>query len=87
MNRVEAEKVNDILEAIKGQIEKQVNEDYTKYKEQCLKDLDISLESKRNKVVKDVLDVIDVVVSNSEMSLEPVINIKIIKKILMKGDK
>lgn len=77
--------VNSMIDNIKKTIENNVNEEYTKYKQKCLEDLDYTLEMKRNSVVKNVLDGIDVVISSNEpFSFEPTILIKVEKKIVIK---
>ena len=87
IDRNEYLKVNDILGCIKSKIEEQVNEDYTAYKDKCLKDLELTLEMKRNSCVKAVLDGIDVVVSgDTPNSFEPTIMIKV-QKVIRVGEK
>lgn len=51
--------------SIKSEIEKQINEEYTNYKEKKLQDLDIELEKKRNNIVQDILNSITIL-SNRE---------------------
>lgn len=50
----------DIKEILQKQIEKQINEEYTDYKNRKLQDLDYELERKRNEVVKDILNSITI---------------------------
>ena len=76
-----------IVRDIKETIRKSIDEDYTQYKEKCLKDLEYTLEAKRNKTVSAILDGIDVsIMSKQPYSLEPIIQIRIEKKIMIKGD-
>ena len=76
-----------IVRDIKETIRKSIDEDYTQYKEKCLRDLDYTLETKRNKTVSAILDGIDVsIMSKQPYSLEPIIQIRIEKKIMIKGD-
>lgn len=76
---------NSMINSIKETLAKNVNEEYTKYKQKCLEDLDYTLEMKRNSVVKNVLDGIDVVMgSNEPFSFEPTILIKVEKKVVIK---
>ena len=88
MNRDTVNQCNNLIGAIKAEIQKQVEEDYTEYKIQCLKDLDYKLEAKRNECVRKVLDGIDVLISaDNPMSLEPTILIKVEKKVILNDQK
>lgn len=76
---------NNLVNVIKQHIQQDIDEEYTNYKMQCLKDLDNKLELKRNSVVKDILNGIDVAIqTNAPYSLEPVITVKIEKKVYIK---
>ena len=87
MTGEQANQCNNLIEAIKKEIAKQVDKEYTEYKLKCLKDLDIELECKRNECVKSILNGIDVLISNDNpMTLEPDIHIRIEKKVYIKGD-
>lgn len=89
MNRVSDNELSNIVDVIKSQIEKQANKNYTEYKTKCLQELDSTLEAKRNETIKNVLDGIDILMSNDKNYLEPNILIKIEKKIVINkaGDK
>lgn len=85
MENLNYNKINEILKCITTTIERQVNEEYTQYKNKCLEDLDITLEMKRNSVVKNILDGLDISInSNEPYDLNPTILIKIEKKIYLK---
>lgn len=78
---------NDIIQAIKNQLKTSIDEQYSEYKMKCLENLNYELEAQRNRVVKDILDGIDVVLLDKQpMSLEPIIQIKVEKKVYIKGD-
>ena len=86
MDRKDYDRVNDLLNNIKLVVEKQINADYTAYKEKCLQDLDVTLERKRNECVKSVLDGIDIMISaDNPQSLEPTIMVKV-QKVIKVGD-
>ena len=73
---------NDIIESIKQSIAQNIDEEYTEYKAKCLKDLDYKLEVKRNAIIQQILNGIDVSMqSNETYSLEPTIVIKLVKNI------
>ena len=56
-------------------------------KETIRKDLDYKLEAKRNDVVRSALNGIDIsIMEQQPYSFEPVIQIKIEKKIILKGE-
>lgn len=71
---------DEMMQSIKAEIEKQVNNEYTEIKLQYLDMLEYRLEAKRNEVVKNILDSIDIMFRQNEVSAEPTIQIKIIKK-------
>ena len=78
---------NTILNNIKETIRKDLEIEYTEYKNKCLEDLDFKFEVKRNSVIKSALDGIDIsIMENQPYSLEPIIQIKIEKKIILKGE-
>ena len=71
---------NDIIQAIKNQLKTSIDEQYSEYKMKCLENLNYELEAQRNRVVKDILDGIDVVLLDKQpLSLEPIIQIKVVK--------
>jgi len=70
----------DLLNTIKEKIEEQINDEYTALKLQWLDNLEYRLEARRNEIVKEVLDSIDIIFSKDEMSVAPTIQINIIKK-------
>lgn len=78
---------NAIINNIKETIRKDLELEYTEYKNKCLEDLDFKFEVKRNSVIKSALDGIDIsIMKNQPYSLEPIIQIKIEKKIILKGE-
>lgn len=78
---------NAIINNIKETIRKDLELEYTEYKNKCLEDLDFKFEVKRNSVIKSALDGIDIsIMENQPYSLEPIIQIKIEKKIILKGE-
>lgn len=78
---------NAIINNIKETIRKDLELEYTEYKNRCLEDLDFKFEAKRNSVIKSALDGIDIsIMENQPYSLEPIIQIKIEKKIILKGE-
>lgn len=77
--------VENVVQTIKKQLEQSINDDYTTYKNKCLEDLNTTLEYKRNSVVRDILNGIDIsIISNEPYELEPTILIKVEKKIVIK---
>lgn len=78
---------NAIINSIKETIRKDLDAEYTEYKNKCLEDLDYKLEAKRNDVVRSALNGIDIsIMEQQPYSFEPVIQIKIEKKIILKGE-
>ncbi len=63
-------------EAIKKEIEKQINEEYTDYKNKKLEDLDIELERKRNVIVQDILNSITIMNENTPYGLNIMIKVE-----------
>lgn len=77
---------DNLIEMIRLQIQETINDDYTQYKNKCLEDLNMQLERKRNDIVKDILNGIDISInSNEPYTVEPTILIKIEKKVYVKG--
>lgn len=78
---------NAIINSIKETIRKDLDAEYTEYKNKCLEDLNYKLEAKRNDVVRSALNGIDIsIMEQQPYSFEPVIQIKIEKKIILKGE-
>ena len=78
---------NAIINSIKETITKDLDAEYTEYKNKCLEDLDYKLEAKRNDVVRSALNGIDIsIMEQQPYSFEPVIQIKIEKKVILKGE-
>ena len=71
---------DEMVQSIKAEIEKQVNNEYTEIKLQYLDMLEYRLEAKRNEVVTNILDSIDIMFRQNEVSAEPTTQIKIVKK-------
>lgn len=80
-------KTNEILKSIHDTVERQINETYTEYKNNCLEQLDREIEVKRNEIVKNVLDGIQIGLDRSELGIEPIINIRIGVNKIIKLDK
>jgi len=79
MNNVDI--LNELLDNVRDAIEKQIDKEFTEYKILCLENLEYILEGKRNEVVKQILDGIDInMLADGANSLEPIIQIKIINK-------
>ena len=79
MNNVDI--LNELLDNVRDVIEKQIDKEFTEYKILCLENLEYILEGKRNAVVKQILDGLDVnMLADGANSLEPIIQIKIINK-------
>ena len=76
----QVELYDGMMQSIKAEIQKQVNNEYTEIKLQYLDMMEYRLEAKRNEVVKDILDSIDIMFRQNEISAEPTIQIKIVKK-------
>ena len=74
-----------IIYNIKEAIRKSIDEEYTEYKNKCLENLEYSIETKRNKTISAILDGIDIYInSNQPYSLEPIIQIKMENKVIIK---
>lgn len=80
-------KTNEILKSIHDTVERQINKTYTEYKNNCLEQLDREIEVKRNEIVKNVLDGIQISLDRSELGIEPIINIRISVNKIIKLDK
>ena len=78
---------NRIIDSIKQTIRENIDNEYTEYKNKCLEELEYKIEAKRNKTVSAILDGIDVkILSQQPYSLEPIIQIRMENKIIVKGD-
>lgn len=76
-----------IITSIKETIKESIDKEYTEYKNKCLQELNSNLEAQRNKTVSAILDSIDIYINNNQpYSLEPIIQIKIEKRVIVKGD-
>ena len=76
-----------IITNIKETIKESIDKEYTEYKNKCLQELNSNLEAQRNKTVSAILDGIDIYINNNQpYSLEPIIQIKIEKRVIVKGD-
>ena len=69
-------------EVIRKEVEKQINADYTDYKNKKLDELNIELERKRNNVVQDILNSITIMNENTPYGLN--IMIKVENRIIQK---
>lgn len=69
-------------EVMRKEIEKQVNEEYTDYKNKKLQDLDYELERKRNGIVQDILNSITILNEDTPCGLN--IMIKVENRIIQK---
>ena len=70
-----------MIEAIKAQMKKELDDEYEKYKQEQLKKLDLELELKRNKIISEILDSISIVMETNINNCEPIINIRIDRKV------
>lgn len=66
----------NLFSVIKEEIHKSIDEEYSNYKNQCLKDLERKIEIKRNETVCDVLNSIDIITENQRGNEIIVIKIK-----------
>ena len=76
-----------IITSIKETVKESIDKEYTEYKNKCLQELDYKIEAQRNKTISAILDGIDIYINNNQpYSLEPIIQIKIEKRVIVKGD-
>lgn len=78
---------NKIKSIIKDNLEKELNEEYTRFKEEKLKDLDWEFEKKRNEIITSLVNAVSIEISRNMYELEPIINIqvRVEKRIINKG--
>lgn len=69
-------------EIIKKEVEKQINEEYSDYKNKKLQDLDYELEKKRNGIVQDILNSITILNEDSPFGTN--IMIKVENRVILK---
>ena len=74
--------MNNWIEIIKKEIEKQINEEYTDYKNKKLQDLNYELEKKRNSIVQDILNSITILNENTPYGLN--VMIKVENRVILK---
>ena len=74
--------MNNWIEIIKKEIEKQINEEYTDYKNKKLQDLNYELEKKRNGIVQDILNSITILNEDSPFGTN--IMIKVENRVILK---
>lgn len=67
---------------IKKEVEKQINEEYSDYKNKKLQDLDYELEKKRNGIVQDILNSITILNEDSPFGTN--IMIKVENRVILK---
>lgn len=72
----------EFIQIIKKQIEEQINNEYTDYKNKKLDDLNMELEQKRNEIVKDILNSITIMNENSPFGMN--IQIKVENRVIVK---
>lgn len=60
---------NNFIYAVKYQLKKQLDEEYTKRKEELLRKFNDELESKRNNIVGDILNAIDIELGRTPMGM------------------
>ena len=70
---------SDLVSNIKEKIIQQIDEEFTEYKLRCLDDLEYQIELNRNKVIKQIIDSIDITLQREGDYREPTYVIKIIK--------
>lgn len=73
-------------EIIKKELMKALDKEFTEYKNEKLKDLNIEIEKQRNKLIQSVLDSVSITMERESGNYHPTINIQIEKRIVMKGD-
>lgn len=76
------EDIENIKNVIKKEIEKQIDEEYTDYKNKKLQDLGYELERKRNETVQDILNSITILNENTPYGIN--IMIKVENRIIQK---
>ena len=76
--------VDRFIEILRQELHKQINDEYTEYKIQKLKEFDWELESLRNEKVKNILDSINIATSQDHMGTN--IMIKIENKVILKKE-
>lgn len=59
---------NDFFGAMNSAIKQVVENEYEKYREQCLEDLKKQFEREKNNIVRNVLSSIDILVQNDSLS-------------------
>ena len=70
-----------LIQIIYKQIQKDLDNKYTEYKNKCLQDLNLELESKRNEIIKSALDGIDIEMQENPYQLSPILHIVVEKKL------
>lgn len=73
---------NRIKAVLYEEIEKELNEEYTDYKRKKLEELDFELERKRNEIVTNILNSIQILTSNEPIGVNVMIKVK--NRIIMK---
>ena len=73
---------NRWIEIIKKEVENQINQEYTEYKDKKIQDLDTELERKRNSIVKDILNSITILSQQEPCGVN--IMIKVENRIIQK---
>lgn len=61
---------------LKKEIERQINKEYTDYKNKKIQDLDYELERKRNEIVKDILNSVTMLSENTPYGLNIIIKVE-----------
>ncbi len=74
--------MNNLIEIIKKEIERQINEEYTDYKNKKLQELNYELERKRNNIVQDILNSITILNENTPYGLN--VMIKVENRVILK---
>lgn len=68
--------IEKFQEIIKNELEKQINDEYTDYKNKKLLDLNTELEMKRNSIVKDILNSITILNENTPYGINIMIKVE-----------
>ncbi len=79
------EGVEYIKNVLKKEIEKQINEEYTNYKNKKIQDLDYELEKKRNAIVQDILNSVSIMNENTLIGINMMIKVE--NRIILKESK
>ena len=75
------------IESIKQYLKMSLNEEFTKIKNNLLKELDLQMEMKRNNLVEQVLNATDIQIEHTPMGMNLNISIEKIIRVVSNGNK